>query len=85
MDVLVVGLATEEVAGGMFCAEEGGEVTWDLGLLSVMYGRYWTYFVMSAASRAASRKEERAPEMEGGGLTGFRPSASGFVGTYLPV
>jgi len=41
--------------------------------------------VMSAASRAASRNEERAPEMEGGGLSGFKPSASGFAGTYFPV
>jgi len=41
--------------------------------------------VMSAASRAASRKEERAPEMEGGGLVGFKPSTSGFVGMYFPV
>ena len=40
---------------------------------------------MSAASRAASRKEERAPEMEGGGLTGLRLSMSGFVGMYFPV
>ena len=34
---------------------------------------------------AASRMEERAPEMEGGGLTTAFSVESGLVGTYFPV
>ena|SRR5579859_4129689 len=75
-------VSVAEVVGGgrivgveMFLPEDGGEATPDFGL-SVMYGRYWTYFVISAASL----NEERAPEIEGGGLIALTSSCS-FTGT----
>lgn len=34
---------------------------------------------------AASRMDDNAPEIEGGGLTTLIVSGSGFVGMYFPV
>lgn len=64
---------------GTFRSDEAGEDV-DFGL-SVMYGRYGTYFVKSAASL----KDDNAPEIDGGGLVTLVASVSGFVGTYFPV